>query len=909
VIIDFGIAKATTNQQLTDKTLFTAFELLIGTPAYMSPEQATLTTVDVDTRTDIYSLGVLLYELLTGSTPFDTVELLKSGLDEIRRVIREEEPVRPSTRLSKLSNADLTTVAQSRHSEAPALIRTVHGDLDWVVMKALEKDRTRRYCTANGLALDIQRFLSNEAVSARPPSKLYKFKKIAQRNKLLFTSTGIIAFLLIVSLIVVSVLLAKERRSRREAEVASIKSREVTKFLEDMLKGVGPSVALGEDTRMLRRILDQTAERVGTEMSHQPLVEAELRNIIGNLYDELGRADKGEAMARKALEIYRKQLGSNSLEVAATLNLLGHQLGSQNKLLEAKQAFSEALAIRRRKLGEENADTATALNDLGVVYRDEGKFKEAEAATREALRIRLKISGTNTNNLDVADSLRELCMVLGGQTKWAEAEKTAREVLRMRRQVLAPEHPLIASALGDLAWAVNANGKYEEAQALQVEALVMKQKLLGDSHPDIPYALNSLAKVLGRLGDRPASEAVLKAVLSIQRKLLGEDSRATLETTYSLAQVLDAQDKRVEAESVWRELLSLWHKRGEDEAPQRLYALRGLGETLEAQDKWSEAESVWRESLALWRKRGGIEEQQSMYTLRKLGLTLEAERKWLEAESRHGEALAVSSKKGDQSQEALVDLERLVRVLITQGKFIEAQQHLDKILTSTFVAEPASVNLLIQRINLMSRRGRWQEATADVGLLLQHQPNEHYHYHRLAALLAISSNRPAYERLCQKLVATFTNSPNPYVNERVAQDCLLLPNSGVDLESVDKLADAALTIGTGEGPSAYFQACKAMSTYRLGHFREAMGWAEKAVKNPKDQAPAKVKALAVSAMANWKLGQKEAARTVLAEGNKLAPNFSHERAGEDLGESWVAWLMARVSLDEATKLIAADNLP
>src|SRR5262249_33126201 len=158
--------------------------MLIGTPAYMSPEQATVTTVDVDTRTDIYSLGVLLYELLTGSTPFDTGELLKVGLDEIRRVIREQEPVRPSTRLSKLTQADLTTVAHHRHSEPPTLIRALRGDLDWIVMKALEKDRTRRYPTANGLALDIQRFLANEAVSARPPSKLYRFRKVAQRNKL-----------------------------------------------------------------------------------------------------------------------------------------------------------------------------------------------------------------------------------------------------------------------------------------------------------------------------------------------------------------------------------------------------------------------------------------------------------------------------------------------------------------------------------------------------------------------------------------------------------------------------------------------------------------------------------------------------------------------------------------------------
>jgi eukaryotic-like serine/threonine-protein kinase len=190
VVIDFGIAKATSNQRLTDHTAFTAFEMLIGTPAYMSPEQAASAGADVDTRTDIYSLGVLLYELLTGSTPFDTGELLKADLDEIRRVIRDEEPVRPSTRLSKLTDADLTTIAQRRHSQPPTLIRDVRGDLDWIAMKALEKDRARRYPTANALAMDVQRFIANETISARPPSKVYKLQKTVERNKLLFASSG-----------------------------------------------------------------------------------------------------------------------------------------------------------------------------------------------------------------------------------------------------------------------------------------------------------------------------------------------------------------------------------------------------------------------------------------------------------------------------------------------------------------------------------------------------------------------------------------------------------------------------------------------------------------------------------------------------------------------------------------------
>jgi serine/threonine protein kinase len=171
--------------------------MLIGTPAYMSPEQAEFASVDVDTRTDIYSLGVLLYELLTGSTPFDSRRLLKAGLDEIRRVIRDEEPLRPSTRLLRMADGDLTSIAQCRRSEPPKLVRAVAGDLDWIAMKALEKDRTRRYETANGLALDIRRFLAHETITARPPSRIYRFKKLIRRNRLLFVGLGLLALLLV----------------------------------------------------------------------------------------------------------------------------------------------------------------------------------------------------------------------------------------------------------------------------------------------------------------------------------------------------------------------------------------------------------------------------------------------------------------------------------------------------------------------------------------------------------------------------------------------------------------------------------------------------------------------------------------------------------------------------------------
>jgi serine/threonine protein kinase len=595
VVIDFGIAKATTKQPLTDRTLFTAFEMLIGTPAYMSPEQADLSGVDVDTRTDVYSLGVLLYELLTGSPPFDGESLMKSGLDETRRVIRERDPDRPSLRLTTMTAADVTTTAQRRQSAPPALIRSVQGDLDWIVMKALEKDRTRRYETANGLALDVLRYLANEPILARPPSKLYKLQKTVQRNRLLFAGIGVIALLLVTSLVVVSASLAGERRSRREAEAASAKSQQVTKFLEDMLNGVGPSVALGRDTTMLREILNRTAERVGREMTNQPAVEAELRGLLGTLDQEIGNYDRAEEMHRAALAIRRKLFGQESAEAAKSLNDLGLALMANNKLPEAEQAHREALAIRRKLFDNDNADTATSLNDLSSVYRQETKLAKAEPMAREALAIRQKLFGHE--HLQVADSLRNLSIILGDEGRWAESEEMAREVLAIRRKLLGPEHPWVADALDDVAWAAGAMGKLDEAETLERESLAMRQKLLGAEHPDVAKSLYLVGDRMRQRGNLNEAYPVLSAAFSIQRKLLGEDNPASLYTLRSLGSTLEAENKYPEAEQAYREVLAVWRKRGENDTPQALSEVESLAHVLMAQKKFDDAEQLLDETL------------------------------------------------------------------------------------------------------------------------------------------------------------------------------------------------------------------------------------------------------------------------------------------------------------------------
>ena len=835
VVIDFGIAKATTNQKLTDNTLFTAFEMLIGTPAYMSPEQADLSGVDVDTRTDVYSLGVLLYELLTGSPPFDGGSLMKAGLDEIRRVIRERDPDRPSMRLSTMAAADLTTTAERRQSAPPALVRSVRGDLDWIVMKALEKDRGRRYETANGLAMDVQRYLANEPILARPPSKLYKLQKAVLRNKLLFIGIGVITLLIVISLIVVSTSLARERRSRREAETAktkaetsqakaeiakteaeaaSVRSQQVTKFLKNMLNGVGPSVALGRDTTMLREILDQTAERVGKEMTNQSAVEAELRALIGTLYRQIGNFDRAEEMDRAALAINRKLFGSESPEAAASLNELGLALIAKNRMPEAECADGEALAIRRRLFGNENADVATSLNDLSSVYRQEGRLTEAEQMARESLIIRQKLFGNE--HLEVADSRRNLSIILGDEGKWGESEAMAREVLAMRRKLLGPEHAWVAYSLDDVAWAAGAEGKVDEAEALERESLAMRVRLLGSEHPDVARSLYLVGDRMRQRGNLNEAYSSLSTALAIQLKGLDKDNPDLFET------------------------------------------MRSLGLTLEAEGKVSEAEQMHREALAGWRKRG---------------------------ESR--------------TPQALGELESLVRVLAAQKKFGDAEQLLGEALTPEFIQHPSSTDLLAVRVEVMTRQGRWQEAATDATLALEHQPSNTDRYHTLAPLLAITHNRPAYEQLCRRILATFADTTNAVAADRMAKDCLLLPSSGIDLKLIGRLADTAVTAGKDDWLMPYFEVSKAQSEYRQGHFADAVVWAQKAVYRS-DVLYLRAHAFAVLAMAHSRLGEKVTAQEMLAKGNALAPIIY---PAENKADAWSGWIFARISLDEATALI------
>jgi serine/threonine protein kinase/Tfp pilus assembly protein PilF len=663
-VIDFGIAKATLGQRLSDATLETALQQFVGTPAYMSPEQAGMRGQDVDSRTDIYSLGMLLYELLAAQPAFDPEELKRAAIDEVLRIIREKEPLRPSTKLTNSGPARLSAIALSRQADPGRLPGFVQGDLDWIVMKALEKDRDRRYESADGLAADVLRHLHLEPVLARPPSRLYRLGKLIRRNRLACASAAAVFLAILLGAAASTWQAVRALRAERGQST-------VAGFLKETLTGVRPSVALGRDTQLLREVLEKATARVGKDLTRQPEVEAELRETIGEVYLALGNYDRAEAMCRQALAIRRK-LGGPPGKLAGALNDLGNALYKQGKLPEAEAMHREALAIRRKVLGGQHPDVASSLSGLANVLWAQGNLADAEAMHREALAIRTNRLGQA--HADTAASLDNLGGVLSAEEKFPEAEAIQRKAVALNVKLLGQEHPDVAYSLNNLADTLCAEGKLEQAEATNRVVLAMRRKLLGQEHPDVAFSLLNLASVLHVEGKLKEAETLLRDCLAMRRKLLGNKHIDVAGALNNLAGVLIDGQKPAEAEPLLREALNIQTQVLGPKHQDIAGCLGNLGAALYQQGKLGGAETFFRDSAAMFRDTMGKESLDLARTLGDLATVLRAQGKLVEAEAVCRESLAIREKRlPNQHPDVAVSLAGVSASLFDQGKPAEAE--------------------------------------------------------------------------------------------------------------------------------------------------------------------------------------------------------------------------------------------
>ena len=578
-VIDFGIAKATEGR-LTDATLFTAFEQFIGTPAYMSPEQAEMSGLDVDTRSDIYSLGVLLYELLAGRTPFDAKELMSVGLDAMRKTIREKEPAKPSTKLNETLIASELALRNggagagaNRIDLSRQRLKELRGDLDWIVMRCLEKDRTRRYETANGLATDIQRHLSNEPVLARPPSATYKFQKAIRRNRLVFTAGGVV--LMALSIGIASSLwqavrahhsAQRARRAESMAEQRLAESEAISRFMTEVFQSPDPS----RDGRSIKvaETLGAAARKLESELEAQPVRRAQLQAVLGKTYFGLGLYREALELQKKAFPVLQSQFGSGSTNALMSLVELTESLihiDSESQTSKARRV-EDAYASCRAALGEDAAPTLRALACLASLRQGEGRRAESLALLEDLLIRRRRVQGTE--HPGTVQTMVELASLLSEFGRTNEAVNLSDEVVRVSRKVNGEDHPDTLRALAQNAVVLAGSGRFDQSARLNEELLPRLRRGLGDDHYDTLIVMINLSSDYLSLKRLEDAVRMSKETLEACGRANGLKSRSALVARMNLALAYSLSGSTSEAIqnaetalSVSRELNGMEHPR------------------------------------------------------------------------------------------------------------------------------------------------------------------------------------------------------------------------------------------------------------------------------------------------------------------------------------------------------------
>jgi serine/threonine protein kinase/tetratricopeptide (TPR) repeat protein len=720
-VIDFGVAKAA-GQSLTDKTLVTGFGNIVGTLEYMSPEQAEINQPDIDTRSDIYSLGVLLYELLVGSPPFTKKEMEKAGMLEMLRVIREQEPSRPSTKLSTAEG--LPTLAANRGTEPAKLTKQVRGELDWIVMKCLEKDRSRRYETANGLAMEVQRYLADEPVVAGPPSASYRLRKFVQRNK----GPVLAAMLVLVALVggIIGTTWGMVRAEwawqaegeRAEAEkqantLAQKRLRQVetgSDILASVFYDLDPMA--DEKPGKLRAVLGdrllRAAEQLEGETVGDPRLVAGLQDRLGRSLLHLGFAERAIPLFARARASYETSLSPDHPATLITMNDLANAYRDAGKLDQALPLFQETLKLRKIKLGPAHRATLTSMNDLALAYADAGKLDQAVLLHEETLKLRKATLAadhpdtlTSMNNLATAYaragkldqavllseetfklckdkkgplhattliSMSNLAAAYRAVGKLDQALPLFEDSLKLMKSELGTNHPNTLNCMGCLAWAYRDAGKLEESERLWEETIKLRRATQGADHPRTLFSMNNLAVGYVAAGKLDQALPLLEETLKLTKAKLGADNPNTLTCMSNLAWCYRVTGKRDQALSLLRLVAAGIEKRHsvhEHDA--------GTGSTLiaghEQMPKFDHAE-MWQRNLL--KQHSGMESPGAA-ELAVLGRNLFQLKKYTEAESIFRQSLAIQAKKNSNTRLTFLVQSMLGGALLGQKRYGDAE--------------------------------------------------------------------------------------------------------------------------------------------------------------------------------------------------------------------------------------------
>jgi non-specific serine/threonine protein kinase/serine/threonine-protein kinase len=507
----------------------------------MSPEQADPRVLDVDTRTDVYSLGVVLYELLTASLPFDAKEWSAKPLHEVLRQLHEEDPQRPSTRVSTGS----TEAAANSGTDAHKLMIQLRGDLDWITLKALQRDRDRRYSSPTELAADLSRYLNDDAVTARPPSLAYRAGKFVLRNRLAVAFTAALVVVLIGFAISMTV---ERNRARREAEA----SKRVSDFMTSMFEDSDPSASRG-NTITARELLDKASKDIEKDLNQDPQVQARLMQTMGKTYIGLSQFAQAETLLQQAIAVQTRELGPDAPDTLASMAALGKAQAGLGHIDDAEKLLRRVLATQQRVLGSEDPATLTTASYLADTLIHDGKFGEAESLTRRTLASQQRTLGPEKPAS--LRSMRTLAQVLNDEGKLAEAEKLSRENLALHERVLGEDDPGTLHVKNTLALTLRDEGRYAESDKLFRENVEASTRVLGPNHANTLAYLDNLGINLQSEGRLPEAEAIELDLLDRYRKT-SPNSSDMLSTMNNLGITYGMENKLAKAEAILRETLA-----------------------------------------------------------------------------------------------------------------------------------------------------------------------------------------------------------------------------------------------------------------------------------------------------------------------------------------------------------------